>query len=72
MSTLVIAEHDNDSMNIATLNSVAAAQSLGGDIDILVVGNACQGAADQAARVAGISKIIVADNTVYSLSLIHI
>ena len=69
MSTLVIAEHDNDSMNIATLNSVAAAQSLGGDIDILVVGNVCQGAADQAARVAGISKIIVADNTVYSHAL---
>lgn len=69
MSTLVIAEHDNDSMNIATLNAVAAAQSLGGDIDILVVGSACQGAADQATRVAGISKIIVADNTVYSHAL---
>ena len=69
MSTLVIAEHDNDSMNIATLNSVAAAQAMGGDIDILVVGTACQAAAAQAAQVPGIGKVIVADNGVYAHSL---
>ena len=39
MSTLVIAEHDNSSMKPATLNSVTAAQAIGGDIDILVVGS---------------------------------
>lgn len=69
MSTLIIAEHDNDSMNIATLNSVAAAQAMGGDIDILVVGTACQAAAAQAAQVPGIGKVIVADNGVYAHSL---
>ena len=41
MSTLVIAEHDNTALNPATLNAVAAAQALGGDIDILVAGENC-------------------------------
>ncbi len=69
MSTLVIAEHDNSSMNVATLNSVAAAQAIGGDIDILVVGTDCQAAAEQAAQVAGIGKVMVADNAAYAHSL---
>jgi electron transfer flavoprotein alpha subunit len=69
MSTLVIAEHDNSSMNVATLNSVAAAQAIGGDIDILVVGAECQSAAQQAAQVPGIGKVIVADNAAYAHSL---
>ena len=50
MSILVIAEHDNSSLKPATLNSVTAAQAIGGDIDILVVGSDCQGAAEQAAN----------------------
>jgi len=69
MSTLVIAEHDNSSINVATLNSVAAAQAIGGDIDILVVGTDCQAAAEQAAQVAGIGKVMVADNAAYAHSL---
>ena len=69
MNTLVIAEHDNSSMNVATLNSVAAAQAMGGDIDILVVGTDCQAAAEQAAQVAGIGKVMVADNPAYAHSL---
>jgi electron transfer flavoprotein alpha subunit len=69
MSTLVIAEHDNSSMNVATLNSVAAAQAIGRDIDILVVGTDCQAAAEQAAQVAGIGKVMVADNAAYAHSL---
>jgi len=69
MSTLVIAEHDNSSMNVATLNSVAAAQAIGGDIDILVVGAECQSAVQQAAQVPGIGKVIVADNAAYAHSL---
>ena len=43
MKTLVIAEHDNASLKAATLNAVAAAQVLGGDIDILVAGGGCNG-----------------------------
>jgi electron transfer flavoprotein alpha subunit len=56
-------------MNVATLNSVAAAQAMGGDIDILVVGTDCQAAAEQAAQVAGIGKVMVADNAAYAHSL---
>jgi electron transfer flavoprotein alpha subunit len=69
MSILVIAEHDNSSLKPATLNSVTAAQAIGGDIDILVIGSDCQGAAEQAAQVAGISKVLVADNATYGHQL---
>jgi electron transfer flavoprotein alpha subunit len=66
MSILVIAEHDNSSLNIATLNSVTAAQAIGGDIDLLVAGEGCQAAAEQASKVAGIGKVLVADNAAYA------
>jgi electron transfer flavoprotein alpha subunit len=69
MSTLIIAEHDNSSLKPATLNSVSAAQEIGGDIDILVAGSGCQSVADQAAQVAGISKVLIADNAAYSNAL---
>ncbi|WP_250534440.1 FAD-binding protein [Caballeronia sp. AZ10_KS36] len=61
MTTLVIAEHDNASIKAATLNTVAAAAKLGGDIHILVAGSNAQGAADQAAKIAGVSKVLLAD-----------
>jgi electron transfer flavoprotein alpha subunit len=69
MSTLVIAEHDNDSLKGATLNAVTAAQALGGDIDILVAGANCGGAAEAAAKVAGVGKVLVADNAAYGHQL---
>jgi len=69
MKTLVIAEHDNTSLKAATLNAVAAAQALGGDIDILVAGASCDGAAQAAAQVPGISKVICADNAAYEHQL---
>lgn len=69
MSILVIAEHDNSSLNAATLNSVTAAQAIGGDIDILVAGESCQDAAAQAAQVSGIAKVLVADNSAYGNAL---
>jgi electron transfer flavoprotein alpha subunit len=69
MSTLVIAEHDNGSLKIATLNAVTAAQALGADIDILVAGGNCGGAAEAAAAVPGIGKVLVADNAVYEHQL---
>lgn len=69
MSTLVIAEHDNATLKGATLNTVTAAQALGGDIDILVAGANCDGAAQAAAAVAGINKVLVADNAVYEHQL---
>ncbi len=69
MSTLVIAEHDNSSLKVATLNAVAAAQAMGGDIDILVAGANCGGAAEAAAKVAGVRKVLVADNAAYEHQL---
>lgn len=69
MSILIIAEHDNNSLKPATLNSVTAAQEIGGDIDILVAGSACQAAAEQAAQVAGINKVLVADDAAYNHAL---
>ncbi|EED32993.1 electron transfer flavoprotein, alpha subunit [gamma proteobacterium NOR5-3] len=69
MSTLVIAEHDNNSLNVATLNAVAAAQALGADIDILVAGADCAGAASAAQSVPGIRKVLCADNAAYATQL---
>tara|TARA_B100000676_G_scaffold91632_1_gene91338 strand:- start:373 stop:1305 length:933 start_codon:yes stop_codon:yes gene_type:complete len=66
MSTLVIAEHDDASIKGATLVTVAAAQAIGGDIDILVVGENCGGAAEEAAKIAGVGKVLVADNAAYA------
>ena len=69
MKTLVIAEHDNASLKAATLNAVAAAGALGGDVDILVAGAGCGPAADAAAQVPGVSKVICADNAAYEHQL---
>ena len=69
MSILVIAEHDNSALNVATLNSITAAQAIGGDIDILVAGEGCQDVAAQAAKVAGVNKVLVADNAAYANAL---
>jgi electron transfer flavoprotein alpha subunit len=69
MSTLVIAEHDNSSLNPATLNAVTAAQAMGADIDILVAGAGCGAVAEAAAKVAGVNKVLVADNAAYEHQL---
>jgi len=69
MSTLVIAEHDNSSLKGATLNAVAAAQALGADIDILVVGAGCGAVGEAAAAVPGVGKVLVADNAAYEHQL---
>ena len=61
MTILVIAEHDHASLKAATLNTVAAAAKIGGDIHVLVAGTACSAAAQQAASLQGVSKVKVAD-----------
>ena len=61
MTTLVIAEHDNASIKAATLNTIAAALKLGGDVHVLVAGHNAQAAADAAAKIAGVSKVLLAD-----------
>lgn len=65
MSILVIAEHDNASLNAATLKTLAAAKQIGGDIHVLVAGAECQAVADEAAKAEGVSKVLLADNAAY-------
>jgi len=61
MVALVIAEHDNGSLKGATHHTVTAAAQCGGDVHILVAGANCGGAAEAAAQIAGVSKVLVAD-----------
>ncbi len=61
MSILVIAEHDNQSIKAATLNTVAAALQCGDDVHVLVAGNNAKAAADAAAQIAGVKKVLLAD-----------
>jgi len=61
MAVLVLAEHDNKNIKKATLNTVAAAQKLGGDIHVLVAGHNAAAAAAEAAKVAGVKKVLHAD-----------
>ncbi|MBT7313472.1 MAG: electron transfer flavoprotein subunit alpha/FixB family protein [Halieaceae bacterium] len=69
MKTLVVAEHDNASLKAATLNAVAAAQAMGGEIDIVVAGAACDAAAAAAAQLPGVNKVVCADNAAYEHQL---
>jgi electron transfer flavoprotein alpha subunit len=61
MSVLVLAEHDHQTVKKATLNAVAAAKKIGGDVHILVAGHDAGGAAKAAAQVAGVAKVLHAD-----------
>ena len=66
MTILVIAEHDNAALKAATLNTVAAAQKIGGEIHVLVAGAGCAAAAQQAAGLQGVTKVKVADAAHYN------
>ncbi|MGC7404158.1 electron transfer flavoprotein subunit alpha/FixB family protein [Pandoraea pneumonica] len=61
MSILVIAEHDNQSIKAATLNTVTAALQCGDDVHVLVAGSNAKAAADAAAQIAGVKKVLLAD-----------
>ncbi|MFD2298956.1 FAD-binding protein [Paracidovorax citrulli] len=61
MTSLVIAEHDNASIKPATLHTVTAAAACGGDVHVLVAGQGAEAAAQAAAQIAGVAKVILAD-----------
>ena len=65
MTILVIAEHDNVNLKASTLNTVAAAQKIGGEVHVLVAGSACAAAAQQAAALQGVAKVRLADAAHY-------
>ncbi|OIR09528.1 electron transfer flavoprotein subunit alpha [mine drainage metagenome] len=61
MSTLLIAEHDNAGLKVSTRNTLTAAAKLGSEVDILIAGHNCKAAAQAAATLAGVRKVLVAD-----------
>jgi len=69
MSILVVVEHDNQAVNAATLNTLAAARQIGGDIHLLVAGANCAEAANAAATLEGADKVLCADSAEYGHSL---
>jgi len=69
MSILVVADHDNKELKPATRVAVAAAQVVGGDIDVLVAGEGCGAVAEAAAKVPGVTKVLCADNAAYGHQL---
>ena len=69
MAILVYVEHDNHELKSESLKLINAASQIGGDIHALVAGHQCQGVAEQAAKVAGVTKVIVADNAEYQHQL---
>jgi len=69
MSILVIAEHDNSELKVATLNAVAAGMEIGGDIDILIAGSDCDAVADAASQIPGINQILLANKESYKNAL---
>jgi len=68
MGVLVLADHDNVELKAATLNTVTAAAQLG-DVTMLVAGSGCRAVADAAAQIAGVSKVLLADDAQYEHDL---
>ena len=65
MSILVVAEHDNEELKGATLNTISAAKEIGSEIDLLVAGFSCDSVADQACSIPDIDKVLVANSESY-------
>ena len=65
MSVLVLAEHDNQALKPSTLNTVTAALKLGGEVVALVAGHNCKAAAEAAAKVKGVAKVLHADDAAF-------
>ena len=66
MSILVVAEHDNAEIKAATLNTIAAAVAIGGEIHVLIAGNGCAAAGNAAAKIDGVAKVLLADSPEYA------
>jgi electron transfer flavoprotein alpha subunit len=69
MTTLLIAEHDNASIKDSTNKALTAATALGGEVHVLVAGENAKAAADAAAKLAGVKKVMLADNAAYAHDL---
>jgi electron transfer flavoprotein alpha subunit len=69
MTTLLIAEHDNKSVKDSTNKALTAAKALGGDVHVLVAGKDCKAAADAAAKLDGVAKVLMAEGAAYEHQL---
>jgi electron transfer flavoprotein alpha subunit len=69
MTTLLIAEHDNASVKDATAKALTAAKALGAEVHVLVAGKDCKAAAEDAAKLEGVAKVVVADAASYEHQL---
>src|ERR1700676_910974 len=65
MKTLLLAEHDNASLKDATARALTAAKKLGGEIHVLIAGHECRPAAEAAAKLDGVGKVLFADAPAY-------
>jgi electron transfer flavoprotein alpha subunit len=69
MSVLVIADHNNSVLNVATLSTITAAGQLSGDVDVLVAGKNCQAVADSAAKISGVKRVLICDSDICEAQL---
>ena len=69
MSVLVIAEHDNSSLATGMLNTIAAATQMDTDVHVLIAGSECATVGDEASKIAGVSKVRIADDTQFAKPL---
>ncbi len=65
MTTLLLAEHDNAALSDQTAKALTAAKELGGDVHVLVAGTGCKAVADEAAKLDGVAKVLLADSAEY-------
>ncbi|XP_055906824.1 electron transfer flavoprotein subunit alpha, mitochondrial [Eupeodes corollae] len=64
-STLVVAEHNNETLNPVTLNTITAAKKIGGDVTVLVAGTKCGPASEAVSKIQGVGKVIVAESDAF-------
>ena len=69
MAILLLAEHDNATLSDLTAKTLTAATQIGGDVHVLVAGSGAKGAADAAAKLSGVSKVLLADDASYANAL---
>ena len=69
MTTLLIAEHDNNNISDSVRKAITAAKEIGETVDILVAGKDCNSVADEAAKTSGVNKVLICDNDIYSKHL---
>ena len=69
MATLLLAEHDNKALKDSTNKAMTAAKALGADVHVLVAGSGAKAVAEEAARIEGVAKVLLADGVAYEHAL---